>query len=59
MSKLKVLVFEPEEEPVVREINPSLESMQAVVGGWIEAIPIRNYPIALICNEEGKLDGFV
>lgn len=57
MSKLTVLVFKPEEEPVVRDIDPSLESMQAVVGGWIEAIPIRNYPIALICNEEGKLDG--
>lgn len=33
--KIKVLVIEPVKVPVVKEIDSSLESMQAVVGGYI------------------------
>ena len=37
-KKLKVLVVEPMELPVVREIGGSLEDMQRVVGGDIQAV---------------------
>ena len=52
---MKVLIVEPLTEPYVKEIDSSLESMQSIVGGLIQAIYPFDHPIALICNEEGKL----
>ena len=54
---MKVLVIQPEKAPEEREISGSLESMQAVVGGLIQAVYPFEEPVALICNEEGKLLG--
>ena len=54
---MKVLVIQPEQEPEVREINGDLSSLQAVVGGLIEAVYPFDEPVALICNEEGKISG--
>ncbi len=34
---MKVLVIESGKDPVAREIDGSLKSMQAVVGGYIQA----------------------
>ena len=51
-----ILVVEPEKVPKPRDISGDLDEMQAIVGGYIQAI----YPlpgIALICNEEGWLRG--
>ena len=31
--------------------------MQALVGGYIQAVYPYEEPVALVCNEEGKLDG--
>ena len=52
---MRVIVVEPKKKPEVREIGDSLESMQKIVGGSIEAIYPSEEPVALICNEEGKL----
>ena len=52
---MRVIVVEPKKKPEVREIGDSLESMQKIVGGSIEAIYPFEEPVALICNEEGKL----
>lgn len=54
---MKVLVVEPNQKPEVQEISNGLESMQAVVGGLIEAVYTFDDPVALICNEEGKITG--
>ena len=54
---MKVVVVEPNKKPEVREIGSGLEAMQAVVGGLIEAVYPYEEPIALICNEEGKING--
>lgn len=40
--------------PTVQEIDGSLESMQKIVGGDIEAAYPFDDPVALICNSEGK-----
>lgn len=54
---MKVLVVEPNKKPYPKEIDGSLESMQSLVGGYIQAVyPFEEY-VALICNEEGKLMG--
>ena len=56
-GKMTVLVVEPMKEPYVKEIDPGLHSLQAEVGGDIgAAYPFRD-PVALVCNDEGKLIG--
>lgn len=56
-AKMKILVIEPLKEPYVKEIDGALESMQNIVGGLIQAIyPFDHPEIALVCNEEGKLN---
>ena len=52
---MQVVVVEPKKKPMVRDISPDLESMQKIVGGPIQAIYPFEEPVALICNEEGKL----
>ena len=56
-SKMQVIVVEPDKEAEIREIGSSLESLQEAVGGWIEAVYPYKDPVAIVCNEEGKLDG--
>ena len=56
-EKMTVLVVEPEKPPYIKEINPGLESLQAEVDGYIEAIYPYEDSVAVICNEEGKLNG--
>ena len=52
---MQVVIVEPQQKPTVQEIGDSLESMQKIVGGLIEAVYPFDEPVALICNEEGKL----
>ena len=54
---MKVLIIEPGKEAYEAEIGDTLKDMQKVVGGYIEAIYPYEEPIALFCNEEGKLNG--
>ena len=56
-EKITVLVVEPRKEPYVKEIDPGLHSLQAEVGGDIGATYPFSDPVALVCNDEGKLIG--
>lgn len=40
-----------------KDIDGSLKSMQEAVGGTIQALYPFEEPVALICNDEGKLLG--
>ena len=51
---MKVLVVEPMKPCEAREIPDTLEAMQAIVGGGIEATYPFAEPVAVICNAEGK-----
>ena len=53
---MNVLVVEPGYLPYEKEIN-GLEEMQTVVGGWIEAIYPYEEEVAIVCNEEGLING--
>ena len=53
---MNVLVVEPGIPPYEKEIN-GLEEMQAVVGGYIEAIYPYEDMVAIVCNEEGLING--
>lgn len=52
---MQVIVVEPKKKPMVQDIGSDLASMQKIVGGSIEAVYPFADPVALICNEEGKL----
>ena len=52
---MKAIVVELQNRPVLRDIAPGLASMQEIVGGSIEAVYPFDEPVALICNEAGKL----
>jgi hypothetical protein len=54
---MKVLRVEQYKAPFVKEIDPGLESLQHEVDGWIQAVYPFEDPVAIICNEEGKLNG--
>ena len=54
---MNVLLIEPEKTPREAEISSDLKAMQDVVGGYIEAVYPYDDPVALVCNEEGKLNG--
>lgn len=52
-----ILKIEPGKIPKETEIDGSLTSMQEVVGGLIQAVYPFDEPVALVCNEEGKIIG--
>lgn len=54
---MKVLVIEPGKCPGEREIGSSLEDMQRLVGGCIQVVYPFPEEVALVCNDEGKLQG--
>lgn len=56
-NKIKVLIVEPGKAPYAAEIYSELECLQEVVGGLIQAIYPYEDPVAIICNDEGKLMG--
>lgn len=54
---MEVVLVEPGKEARIAEIGSDLKSLQAAVGGYIEAAYFFDDPVALICNEEGKVYG--
>ena len=54
---MKVLVVEPGKRPEEREIQGDLTEIQELVGGYIQAVYPFEDEVALVCNEEGKLQG--
>ena len=54
---MNVLMVEPGKAPYETQIGDDLQSMQALVGGYLEAVYPFEQPVALVCCESGKLDG--
>ena len=50
---MKILVCEPGKHPYVKDIEHTLEKLQAEVGGHIEALYPFEDQAAVVCNEEG------
>jgi hypothetical protein len=51
---LKILVVEPMQPCRVQDIPHTLEAMQEIVGGDIEATYPFEEPVAVVCNADGK-----
>lgn len=54
---MKIIIVEPDKEPIVKEIENTLKAKQEIVGGWIQSVSLPEDDIVLICNEEGKIIG--
>lgn len=54
---IRVILCKPGEKASITEIGDSLESMQEAVGGWIEEYMPFEDEVAIVCNEEGKING--
>ena len=54
---MKILVIAPNERPKRVEIPHTLEEMQRVVGGHILAVYPWKDIVALVCDEEGLING--
>ena len=52
---MEVLLVEPGKEARMTEVSNDLRSLQSLVGGYIEATYPFYDPIALVCNDEGKI----
>ena len=55
-DRIRVIVKNPGEAPEEREVPNTLEALQALVGGYIEAVPLARDAVILV-NEAGKLRG--
>lgn len=53
---MKVLMVEPGYAPYEKDLN-GLEEMQAAVGGLIQAIYPFGEQVAVVCNDEGLING--
>ena len=53
---MTVIACYPGKTAQVVEIDGSLKGMQNFVGGYIEPIYISSDPVAIVCNEEGKIN---
>lgn len=56
-NMLRVIVCRLDEYAEVVEIEDRLEAMQEIVGGLIEEYMPWDDEVAVICNEEGKMNG--
>ena len=56
-EKISVIFVEPNKYPKMIEIEDTLEAMQEIVGGYIEEYMPFEDEVAIVCNEEGKVNG--
>lgn len=54
---IQAVLCEPGKWACITTINHTLASLQQIVGGCIEAVYPFDDPVAIICNEEGKING--
>lgn len=50
---MKILIFEPHKHPRRADIPHTLESLQEIVGGYIQAIYPWEDRVAVVCDDDG------
>lgn len=57
-KKIKVLIIEPDQEPRTAEIMNGLQTLQDLVGGYIDLMhPNQDGSVVVIFNEDGRING--
>lgn len=57
VRKIRVVMVEPKKEARIVDIEGDLDAMQHAVRGDIQAIYPFEEPVALVCNDESKMNG--
>lgn len=57
MKNIHILIVEPGKAPYEATVPHTLETMQKIVGGCIDATYPYQDPVALVCNDEGLING--
>lgn len=55
MKQIKAILVKPAKEPEVVYIDDAVSGLQKAVGGYFEFVSTNFDNVAIICNEEGKL----
>ena len=58
-EQIRVLLVEPGEHPRLVTVEHTLENLQELVGGTIQAVYPFPEPVAVICDDDGKFKGYV
>ena len=58
-EEIRVLLVEPGEKPRLVTVEHTLENLQALVGGYIEAVYPWDDPVGVVCDEDGIANGKV
>ena len=58
MEKMRLLRIAPLEKPELIEIDHTLENLQELVGGTIQAVYPWDDPVAILCDDDGKAKGY-
>ena len=53
---MKVIIKKVGQQPEIVDIENTLESMQKIVGGYVELVHVRTGCV-MLCNEEGGMQG--
>ena len=56
MKNIHILIVEPGKAPYEATVPNTLETMQKIVGGHIDATCPYQDPVALVCNNEGLIN---
>ena len=56
-TMITVLVIEPGKSPYEKQIHTGLTALQEEVDGLIQCTYPYEDPVAIVCNDEGKLNG--
>lgn len=56
-EEIRVLLVEPMKEPRLVTVEHTLENLQALVGGFIEAVYPWDDPVGVVCDEDGIANG--
>lgn len=56
-NTMRVVICEPGKLARVALVQPGLESLQSIVGGYIEPFYPFEEEVCIVCNEEGKING--
>lgn len=56
-EEIRVLLVEPGKKPRLVTVGHTLENLQALVGGYIEAVYPWDDPVGVVCDEDGIANG--
>ena len=57
-KEIRVLLIEPGEKPRLATVEHTLENLQELVGGTIQAVFPFSEHAAILCDDEGKFKGY-